>query len=275
MAYRLRLRATELDLPYGELTIGRGTDCFLRIDDDLVSRRHARLLVTREGVTLEDLGSRNGSRVNGVQVQGSIRLQVGDEVEIGAQTFRLLESGVGPRAPTATLPPIRACPVCKGVMDARAESCPHCGVGQGAAQEDSTRSMTSFELLLGVGDKMLSLGRTDEAERMLGPRLKELLARAEKGDVPPPSEIAAGMRRGVRLAASTRRPDWYAWIFELARLARYPIDDATLDELHAQMLVAKPPVAEAVQAYLDAQTGSDPATGLRRKRIEALLRFCR
>src|SRR6185369_12734032 len=113
--FRLKLRATELDLPYGELTIGRGTDCFLRIDDDLVSRRHARLIVTPKNVTLEDLGSRNGSKVNGVPITGSVALKVGDEVEIGSQTFSLLESGSSPRAPTATIPPVRPCRVCKTV----------------------------------------------------------------------------------------------------------------------------------------------------------------
>ncbi len=276
MTFRLKLRATELDLPQGELAIGRGTECFLRIDDELVSRRHARLIVGPNNVIFEDLGSRNGSKVNGNAVHGSMELKVGDLVEIGLQTFRLLDGGRGVRSPTQTIPPVRECRACKSVMPMSSNICPSCGANQVMEIEDDTRSVSSFELLLGVGDKMLALGRTEDAERMLGPRLRDLSARAKKGEAFSSQDLRAAFVRGMRLAASTRRAEWFAWIFELARAAHYPLTEALLDELHAHMLSAKPTAAaSALQSYLDQQTGTDPQTAVLRKRLEALMRFCR
>jgi hypothetical protein len=273
MPFRLKLRATELDLPQGELMIGRAPECFLRIDDELVSRRHARLVVSPDGVVLEDLGSRNGSRVNGRAVEGNVALAVGDEVEIGSETFRLLDTAGAPR-PTQTIPPVRACGVCHAVMEAQSRLCPKCGADQ-SGEDTAARSMTSFELVLGVGDKMLQLGRLDEAERILGPRLRELYDRASRGDTTGAEEVAGALRRAMRLAAGTRRAEWYAWIFDLARATRRPLDDALLDDLHAHMMVHKPAAAPSLRAYLETQGADDAETQQRRKRLEALLRYCR
>jgi FHA domain-containing protein len=275
--FRLRLREAELDLPNGELIIGRGTECFLRINDELVSRRHARLLVTPTSVSFEDLGSRNGSRVNGTTVSSPVELNIGDEVEIGTQIFQLIRgAGRSARSPSATTPSLRPCKSCRRLIEARHTVCPLCGAGQRGedAEEGPTRSMTSFELLLGVGDKMIALGRTDEAEKMLGPRLRDLLSRAARHDLPGPAEVTEALRRGVRLAAATKRSEWYVWIFDFARLAEHALEEALLDELHAHMLAHKPAASAAVQSYLDAQVGDEEATLLRRRRLEALLRFC-
>ncbi len=276
--FRLRLREAELDLPNGELSIGRGTECFLRINDELVSRRHARLLVTPSSVTFEDLGSRNGSRVNGAPIGGAVTLKIGDEVEIGTQIFQLVRgAGLPSRSPTVTTPSLRPCRNCKRLVEARFTTCPLCGANQREeVEEGPTRSMTSFELLLGVGDKMIALGRIDEAEKMLGPRLRELLARAGRADLPGPAEVTEALRRGVRLAAATRRGEWYVWIFDFARLSLQALEEPLLDELHAHMMAHKPDAAAAVQAYLDAAVvaGADEPALLHRRRLEALLRFC-
>src|SRR5690242_15934569 len=106
-SFRLKMRSAEIDLPFGELLIGRGTDCYIRIDDDLVSRRHAKLVVNAVGVIFEDLGSRNGSSVNGGAVTGRKPLSVGDTIEIGSQTFQLLK-GQQAHRPTMTMLPHRA-----------------------------------------------------------------------------------------------------------------------------------------------------------------------
>jgi hypothetical protein len=67
----------------GEQTlIGRGAECDLVIPDRQVSRTHARILHTPEGYTIEDLGSKNGTHVNGVEVDGRVQLQDGDIIQI-------------------------------------------------------------------------------------------------------------------------------------------------------------------------------------------------
>jgi len=69
------------------LTIGRGPDCDLVLSDPTVSKRH--LQVTRQGgqVVLSDLGSTNGTRVNGAGVRERA-LADGDEIHLGATVLR-------------------------------------------------------------------------------------------------------------------------------------------------------------------------------------------
>ena len=75
------------------LTIGREMTCDVIIPDRQVSRFHARLLPTPEGIILEDLGSKNGVHCNGTPVTGKVTLQDGDTVQIAlAQQFLYLTS---------------------------------------------------------------------------------------------------------------------------------------------------------------------------------------
>ncbi len=76
-------------LDTGECLLGRRLDCDVCIPDQRISRRHARIRKEGEGYALEDLGSCNGTFVNGRRIQGSARLRHGDEVEIGASRFRI------------------------------------------------------------------------------------------------------------------------------------------------------------------------------------------
>src|SRR5271156_2333112 len=89
MGYRIRYLAHDLELPVGEFVIGRSAECQLSVDDPLVSRKHAVLRVTREGVVAADLGSRNGVLVNGVKIDGQRDLTDGDKVMIGSQELTL------------------------------------------------------------------------------------------------------------------------------------------------------------------------------------------
>jgi pSer/pThr/pTyr-binding forkhead associated (FHA) protein len=67
----------------GANTIGREPGCTVCISDASVSRGHARITVTDDAATLEDLKSKNGTQVMGVAVTGPTVLHDGDEVEFG------------------------------------------------------------------------------------------------------------------------------------------------------------------------------------------------
>ncbi|HEU4731188.1 MAG TPA: sigma 54-interacting transcriptional regulator [Kofleriaceae bacterium] len=69
--------------PSGELVIGRGPDAGLSVDDPLVSRAHAQLLVVPDGLRLADLGSRHGTYVNGERVLEPRLVGSGDVIAIG------------------------------------------------------------------------------------------------------------------------------------------------------------------------------------------------
>jgi len=74
-------------IPYGEHVIGRGGDADVQLQDKDVSRRHARLEVTREGVRVHDLGSKNGVFVNGTRVTDPMLLVHGDTMSFGHVTL--------------------------------------------------------------------------------------------------------------------------------------------------------------------------------------------
>ncbi|MBX3006298.1 MAG: FHA domain-containing protein [Anaerolineales bacterium] len=76
-----------------QLVIGRGEDCDIIIPDRKISRQHARLLAGADGITLEDLDSKNGTHHNGKPLKGSVALNDGDLIQIAlAQKFTFLSS---------------------------------------------------------------------------------------------------------------------------------------------------------------------------------------
>jgi pSer/pThr/pTyr-binding forkhead associated (FHA) protein len=77
------------DLADGVIMIGRGTDCQLILDDDYVSTRHARVVGTPNGIYVEDLGSTNGSYVNGQRITAPTTITLADTVRIGKTMLRL------------------------------------------------------------------------------------------------------------------------------------------------------------------------------------------
>jgi hypothetical protein len=91
--YRLKIGARTLKLSEGKLDVGRMADCWLTLDDDLISRCHARFHVGAALVELEDLGSRNGTYVNGERLDGKIELHHADKLRIGREliTFVALD----------------------------------------------------------------------------------------------------------------------------------------------------------------------------------------
>ena len=76
--------------PPGEYVIGRGDECHVRPNSTWVSRQHCLLRVKVEGVFLRDLGSRNGTLVNGARLLEECSLNHGDELHIGPLVFRVL-----------------------------------------------------------------------------------------------------------------------------------------------------------------------------------------
>jgi pSer/pThr/pTyr-binding forkhead associated (FHA) protein len=79
----------EADLPRGRHTIGRRPDNQLVLEDRTVSAAHAALIVDAEGVELQDLGSTNGTYVNGKRVTTQ-RISAADHVRLARVTLELL-----------------------------------------------------------------------------------------------------------------------------------------------------------------------------------------
>jgi hypothetical protein len=72
----------------GGATMGRSRQCDVTVDDPNVSRQHAEVRPRGGSWVLSDLGSTNGSRLNGHRVEGSEVLKPGDEIELGTTVLR-------------------------------------------------------------------------------------------------------------------------------------------------------------------------------------------
>jgi pSer/pThr/pTyr-binding forkhead associated (FHA) protein len=209
---------TRLDRPV--LTIGRSTACEVQLTSGLVSRRHARLTLSQLGVSVEDLGSRNGVYVNSVRVVGSVRLKPGDRLSIGDEVlyFGELEDEVASETAdtvTALVPP---------------------RVQRDGLVEDevavATRSADVFQLLASVVDKALALGRGEEAERVIAMHLQAALADALEGrdvslDV---ARTAAGY--SVKLAGATGKAQWMDHAVKLYAALGLVLPLALVDEMY-------------------------------------------
>ena len=85
----------EKTLAEGKHVLGRDAHVSVPLSSPTVSRRHARIVITGEIATLEDLGSKNGTYVRGQTVTSPVQLLDGDQIRIGVFeiTFRTLTAG--------------------------------------------------------------------------------------------------------------------------------------------------------------------------------------
>lgn len=81
-------QAIPYDLTKAEMVVGRLPECDIQINSNMVSRKHAQLNVAEDGVVLVDLGSGNGTFLNGKKLEGSSKLRNGDRIKFGPILFR-------------------------------------------------------------------------------------------------------------------------------------------------------------------------------------------
>jgi DNA-binding winged helix-turn-helix (wHTH) protein len=89
----------QIPLTPGENVVGRDPNAQVWLDSASVSRRHARIIIDGDRVTLEDLRSKNGTRVRGRRAKAPVRLADGDAVRFGSitVTFRIWVAGEATR----------------------------------------------------------------------------------------------------------------------------------------------------------------------------------
>src|SRR5260370_42699975 len=112
-----QLEGKVFDLLEERVTIGRGLDNLVRMEDGTMSHHHAMFLLEGDGYKIRDLNSTNGTRVNGMRITET-KLHNGDPVRMGSVEMR---AGAPTRKATPPLPPTQS-----GRDD------PACGKGCGA-----------------------------------------------------------------------------------------------------------------------------------------------
>jgi len=221
--YRLRFLLQEVDVHRGVTLIGRSPDCQVTIEDPLVSRQHARIVIDDDGPHIEDLKSRNGVKVNGQAIRGLQKIKDGDRLRIGTQelVFCELAEGSGPVA-AKTTGFLRHCARCRMPYPQEMLACPNCGETMqleedtmtGQLGEGTSRSW-GLQLLLEVLDKAVALGRTPDAARALQrieAQVEERLGAGERLDPKQLDEIA---RSACTVASALHDATPVVWVMRI------------------------------------------------------------
>lgn len=97
----------EVEIRGPRFFIGRSPECNLRANSDAISRRHCAITVGESDVTIKDLGSRNGTYVNGTRIDGEHRIKMGDQLRVGPLEFLVTHAAAArqtEKAPSAPDP---------------------------------------------------------------------------------------------------------------------------------------------------------------------------
>jgi hypothetical protein len=247
MIFRLRYRERDYELLPGNFVVGRSPECHLCLDDRLVSRRHAVFLIDRDRVIVEDLGSRNGLRVNERPIEGRRTLELGDTISILGHDLQLCGTP-GPDATTANhLVP--------------------------------SRPSDAFAMLSELADKALALGRGEEAERLLSINLLSVLENLEAGRDVPREVTEQAAHYAARLARATHHGRWFDYALRWQAKLKTPCSNETLDELYAAAKavdeVDVKGVANCVGTLVNEADNMGPAERFLLARMQGLEKLCR
>lgn len=241
--YRLRFQLQEVDLPPGETLIGRSLDCQVTIEDPLVSRQHARIIVSGDQASVEDLGSRNGVKVNGLTVRGMTALKDGDRLRIGTQDLvvaRMEQETVDHARATGVL---RVCANCRLPHPRELVACPNCAHVEEADEHTLSGSFGAqaqqswgIQLLVEAVERALALGRMEDAERILRRatlQIEEALLGGNTDPGPDARQLSAVSRAACRISAERGNLFWASWALRThQRLRAFPSKDV-VDSLAA------------------------------------------
>lgn len=244
MKHVLRYKHHDIELPPGTFVIGRAASCQLSLDDPLVSRHHAQLVVEGELVTVEDMGSRNGVKVNGELISGRYSVQDKDQIVIGGQELKYL---------------------------ARREN-----MGDTLIQP-ATQRVPTFGLLGILADKAFALGRADEAERLLTELLDQVLGDLEAGREVKPEMFERSTEYAMKLASATGSARWVEYLFRAFAAIRRPCPVAMVDQLYSLVRRVERVSLSALRTYIEVLRENSgtlgPAERFLVSRIEGLERL--
>jgi FHA domain-containing protein len=276
--YRLRFLLQEFDLPKGATVIGRSLDCNLTIEDPLVSRQHARIVIDEEGAVVEDLESRNGVRVNGLSIRGPTALKDGDRVRLGTQDFVFCRVDPEGKPFPKTTGVLRLCAHCRLPYPREMVACPNCEHTEQTEEETLSGSFGvenqnawSVQLLVEALERALALGRVSDAERIVRratAQIEELIASGAAIDA---KALAAVAGQAVATTLATNDPTWGIWVFEFyGRVNRIP--PVPLVERLGEVAAAHPRIVRsALEKFLEHL--STTARSASQNDIEALARL--
>lgn len=259
--YRLRFLLQEIDLYRGITLIGRSPECQVTIEDPLVSRQHARIVIDDGGARVEDLKSRNGVKVNGKAVREPVSLREGDRVRIGTQelVFCEIAEGSGPIV-AKTTGFLRHCARCRMPYPQEMLACPSCGETMQLEEDTMTGQLGAetsrswgLQLLLEVLDKAVGLGRVPDAVRALQrleAQIEERLVAGERLDGKQLDEITQSSAKVASAAQDPTHVVWVMRVYPRANLIPSPAVVETIGALAVAMRKEMRPAVDDLMQWL-------------------------
>lgn len=232
----LRGAGREYRIARSPLVMGRSSSCDIQVESSLVSRQHARLTLTNLGVLVEDLGSRNGVFLNSQRIRSAVRMKNGDSLTIGDETFILTEVEEPLDITQSGITLVGS------ARDSRPDE----------DRADATRHAHVFQLLGGVVDKALALGRGEEAERIIGAHLTATLRDASGGRRLSPDLARSAASYALKLANATNKASWVDYTLRLYHVLELALPLALVDELYTLLRRVRGVDLALLREYTDA-----------------------
>jgi len=206
--FKIKFGGRTLALPVGSHLVGRMSDCWLCLDDDLCSRYHARLHVTDRDLVVEDLDSSNGSYLNGQRLQGRVKtpLNHGDNLRIGREIISIISDG-------------SLAPVDDPMDSLRKTIGPH--------------EETQFpQLISQLVQKSLNMGKLKEAERYALALTNQLTGANVPGDHPTARSCIQCL---IALATKSSSGVWLDRVFRLHAVHGWLMSDESIEQLRGAL----------------------------------------
>lgn len=242
--------------------MGRSSDCWLTLDDPLISRRHARFILEEDSLCVDDLGSRNGVRVNERTITDRIVLSDGDRVKMGSLQVlirKVLPLEARTRKATGFLV---ACAGCGLPHSSEELNCPKCGPLVSELPEETTNTVTSawsIELILETLKRAEARGRPSDVERLLVRAREELSRNPDRVDDRRLDQLADS---AVRFSVHQANLDWARWALSLYAshgLVPRPEVGITLHQLSEEDRATLAPSVNEVVRRVSLAPLTDPA----------------
>jgi Inner membrane component of T3SS, cytoplasmic domain len=258
--FRLRFLLQEFDLTPGDTIIGRSPDCHITIDDPLLSRQHVKISVVGDSAIMQDMGSRNGSRLNGKVIADAQPLTDGDRIRLGTQELVFFRVHIDQRISKAT-GAMRLCPHCTTPFPEGPTACPHCGKSVKHTDEDTmsgpsgtpVRNVWILQMLNDMLDRTLRAGRVEESQKFLFRAAEEIENRIVSTELDT-IQFARVSELALQYSLQRTDPRWTLWVLDVHRRSLRPPSAPIVDALFA--LVDLEGVPTAIKEYLEVCKGS-------------------
>jgi len=206
--FKVAVREREVWLSEGRYTVGRSELCSVPIEDARASRYHALLSVNEGTLTVEDVGSANGTFLNGTRVRSiPIALAPGDRVVIGSTEIVILMVLASDHFPPASRP-TTVPPVHRSLTPQSQKL--------GTPPGHATERADALKLLGEVADRAMRAGHVEDAARMAGPELDRMVAEIRAGRSVQVVHLEWGLDQSLALAGATQAERWLELGLEIA-----------------------------------------------------------